>query len=220
MAGVTRAAFFDLDRTLVRVNTGPLYVRWRVRQGRMRLRDLARVSWWTLQYTMGVLDASAASKSAVAALRGADEASFREECEAWVRAEVLAHVTTAARAEVERRRDGGFVCALLTTSSPYIADPVARHVGVAHVLSSRMHVEGGRFTGEIEEPLCYGWGKVERARAWAELHGIDLAASAFYTDSVSDLPMLEAVGEPRIVNPDPRLRRLAAKRRWPISRWS
>ncbi len=215
-----RAAFFDLDRTLVRVNTGPLYVRWRMRQKQMGVRDLLRASWWTLQYTFGVIDADAVSRAAARSLTGMDEEAFRRECAAWVEGEVLAYVTAAARAEVERHKTDGSLCALLTGTSPYVADPVAAHLGVEHVLSSRMAVRGGRFTGAVEPPLCYGAGKVERARAWAAEHGVDLARSVFYTDSVSDLPMLEAVGEPRVVNPDPRLSALARRRGWSIERWS
>jgi HAD superfamily hydrolase (TIGR01490 family) len=217
---MSRAAFFDLDRTLVRVNTGPLYVKWRVKQKKMGPLELARVSWWTLQYTFGVLDADKASRAAVASMAGVHEDEFRRECAEWVEAEVLSLVTQAARNEVLRRKVEGRVCALLTTTSPYVADPVARHLDVAHVLSSRMKVEGGRFTGEVDPPLCYGSGKVERALAWAKERDIDLRESAFYTDSVSDLPMLEAVGEPHVVNPDPRLMAIARRRGWPISKWS
>jgi HAD superfamily hydrolase (TIGR01490 family) len=215
-----RAAFFDLDRTLVRVNTGPLYVRWRMRQGHLGMTDLLRASWWTLQYTFGVIDADAVSRAAAATIAGIEEDVFRRECETWVRTEVLPHVTTAARAEVARRMKEGFVCALLTGTSPYVAEPVAAELDIPHVLCTRMHVDGGRFTGRLELPLCYGPGKVARARAWAEAHGVDLARSVFYTDSVSDLPMLEAVGEPRVINPDPRLYALARRRGWSIDRWT
>ncbi len=220
MAAVKRAAFFDLDRTLVRVNTGPLYVRWRMRQRRMGIADLLRVSFWSVQYTLGVIDADAVSRAAAATLAGVDEATFRRECAEWVDQEVLAHITDAARAELARRRDEGFVCALLTGTSPYVADPVAAHLGVEHVLCSRMAVREGRFTGELEPPLCYGGGKLTRASTWAAALDVDLARSVFYTDSVSDLPMLEAVGEPRVINPDPRLFALARRRGWPIHRWS
>lgn len=215
-----RAAFFDLDRTLVRVNTGPLYVRWRMRRRQMGLPELLRVSWWTLQYTFGVIDADAVSRAAARSLEGLDEAAYRRECAEWVEAEVLAHVTQAAREAVARHAAEGAVCALLTGTSPYVAEPVAAHLGIEHVLSSRMAVKDGRFTGEVEPPLCYAEGKVERARAWAAEHGVDLSRSVFYTDSVSDRPMLETVGEPRVVNPDPRLSALARRRGWPIERWS
>jgi HAD superfamily hydrolase (TIGR01490 family) len=186
----------------------------------MGLRDLVRVSWWTMQYTLGVLDIESVSRAATSIMKGLDEAAFASECADWVRAEVVPHITSAARHELARRRDEGMECALLTSTSPYVADPVAEHLDIPHVLSSRMAVSDGRFTGELEPPLCYGAGKVERAVPWAKAHGIDLEKSAFYTDSVSDVPMLEAVGEPRVVNPDPRLFVLARRRGWPVHRWS
>ena len=67
--------------------------------------------------------------------------------------------------------------------------------------------------------LCYGPHKVRFAERWAEEHGVDLAHSAFYTDSVSDLPMLQRVGEARVINPDPRLRVLARRHGWRVETW-
>lgn len=214
-----RAAFFDLDKTLVSVNTGTLYVRWRVREGHMGLRELARASFWSLQYTLGILDAERMSTEAVRTLTGVPEDRFIGECSSWVESEVLRHVAPKARAELDRKRDEGYLCALLTSSSPYVAEPVAAHVGVEHVLCSRLEVREGSFTGALAGRLCYGAGKVEKALQWAERHGVDLAESAFYTDSISDLPMLERVGEPRVINPDPRLSRLARRRGWATETW-
>ena len=219
MAAVKRAAFFDLDKTLVNVNTGTLYVRWRVREGHMGVRELMRASFWSLQYTLGVLDAERMGAEAVRTLTGVPEQQFRDECASWVRSEVLRHVAQKARDELRRRRDEGYLCAILTSSSPYVAEPVAEHVGIEHVLCSRIQVREGSFTGALESPLCYGAGKVDKALQWAERHGVDLASSAFYTDSVSDLPMLERVGEPRVINPDPRLSRLARRRGWAVETW-
>jgi len=214
-----RAAFFDMDKTLVRVNTGGLYVRWRYRRGESGLRDLARVSWWSLQYTFGLVDADAVSSFAARTLEGRVEADFAEECRHWYRAMVREHLTDLARAEVQRRRAEGMVPVVLTGSSPYAARPLAEELGIPHVISNELGVAGGRFTGQVVRPLCIGRGKLERAERWAAEHGADLDRSAFYTDSLSDLPMLERVGEPRVVNPDPRLSRLARRRGWPIEQW-
>lgn len=214
-----KAAFFDLDRTLVRVNTAPLYARWRVREKQLGWFDMVRVGWWGLQYKFGVLDVGAATARALTTLEGRDEAAFRRDCAAWAAEEVFPHLTDRARAEVEARRREGFMLALLTTTTRYVADPVAREVGVEHVLCSEVEVQRGRFTGQLSSPLCYGEGKVDQARRFAEDHDIDLRKSVFYTDSVSDLPMLEEVGEPRVINPDPRLKRLARTRGWPVEQW-
>jgi putative phosphoserine phosphatase/1-acylglycerol-3-phosphate O-acyltransferase len=81
-------------------------------------------------------------------------------------------------------------------------------------------VRDGRFTGEAERPVCYGAGKIYWAERFAAAEGIDLDRSYFYTDSITDLPVLERVGEPRVVNPDLRLRRVAARRGWPLLRLS
>jgi putative phosphoserine phosphatase/1-acylglycerol-3-phosphate O-acyltransferase len=108
---------------------------------------------------------------------------------------------------------------LLTSATRYLAGPLAADLGIDHMLVTQLTVENGRFTGEAVRPVCYGEGKTYWAERFAAAHGIDLARSYFYTDSITDLPVLERVGEPRIVNPDPRLGRLAARRGWPIFRF-
>ncbi|MFO0710683.1 MAG: HAD family hydrolase [Sandaracinus sp.] len=213
-----RAALFDMDKTLVRANTGIRYARWRVRRGEMPTSELARVLGWSLQYTFGLVDAEAVSRYAARTLTGVDESSFAEECRGWFREDVLPLVADEARREVERMREG-HVLAILSGSSPYAAGPLADELGIPHVLCTRLVVEGGRFTGEVVSPLAFGHGKVTLAEAWAREHGVDLAQSVFYSDSISDLPMLERVGRARVINPDPRLRWTARRRRWPIEHW-
>jgi putative phosphoserine phosphatase/1-acylglycerol-3-phosphate O-acyltransferase len=78
---------------------------------------------------------------------------------------------------------------------------------------------GGRLTGEVVEPVCYGQGKVVWAERFAAEWGVDLADSTFYSDSISDLPLMERVGRPVAVNPDMRLKRVARRRGWPIERF-
>jgi HAD superfamily hydrolase (TIGR01490 family) len=214
-----KVAFFDLDKTLVRVNTGQLYARWRFQRGESGVFDIARAAFWSFQYTLGWVDADFVSRSAAQLVRGRFEHEFETELRDWYEAMVREHVTDAARAEVKRKRADGFVPVILTGSSPYVARPVAEDFDIEHFISSRLAIHDGRFTGEIEAPLCYGEGKRTLAREWASARGVDLRASAFYTDSLSDLPMLEEVGEPRVVNPDPRLYALAKKRGWPIEIW-
>ena len=81
---------------------------------------------------------------------------------------------------------------------------------------SRLVVRDGRFTGEAHHPICYGKGKLYWARRFAAEHEVDLGESFFYSDSVTDVPMLEIVGHPQVVNPDPLLRRIARQRGWQV----
>lgn len=212
------AAFFDMDRTLVRVNTGRLYVRWRFRRREAGLRDVARFARWMAQYTVGVIDPEEVTRKAIATLRGTEEERFRREMEQWWQTQVRPEISEDARREVMRCRGEGFEPVILTASTKYAAYPLARELAIEHVLCSELEVDEGRFTGRCEH-LCYGPGKVEAAERWAQVHGVDLGRCLFYTDSFSDLPMLERVGHPRIVNPDPRLRWSAARRGWRVQRW-
>jgi phosphoserine phosphatase len=86
-------------------------------------------------------------------------------------------------------------------------------------MCTRLEAQDGRLTGRVVPPVCVGTGKIVWAERFAAEHDVDLSASFFYTDSISDLPLLERVGHPVAVNPDPRLRRLAAARGWPVERF-
>jgi HAD superfamily hydrolase (TIGR01490 family) len=216
--GSQSAALFDMDRTLVRVNTGNLYMRWRFRRREASLRDMVRFAGWMAQYTFGVVDFGEVSTRALSTLAGTDEERLRRECVEWYEAMVREHVSDDARREVERCRQGGQVIAILSASTPYATAPLAEELDISHVLCTTLEVRDGLFTGVCEQ-VCYGDGKVAAAERWARDHGVDLDRSAFYTDSVSDLPMLERVGEPRVINPDPRLRLLARRRGWPVDWW-
>ena len=94
--------------------------------------------------------------------------------------------------------------------------PLARHLGVSHIMHTHLEEQDGRFTGRVIDPICFGEGKVYWLQQFIEQERIDLARSHFYTDSITDLPLLELVGHPHVVNPDPLLYRIASRRRWPV----
>lgn len=214
-----RAALFDLDRTLVRKETATLYVRWEREHGEAGLGDLAKTLFWVAKYTLGILDAETVAAKVAWELRGKPEQAMIDKCEAWCARDVLPLVGDGAKAAVRAHQEAGDLVAIVTGASPYVAGPVARHLGIEHVLSSELEVEDGVFTGRFVDPLCYGRGKITRVARLAETLGFDPREAIFYTDSVTDLPLLEAVGERVCVNPDGRLRREAMRRGWPVVRW-
>jgi HAD superfamily hydrolase (TIGR01490 family) len=122
----------------------------------------------------------------------------------------------AARVAAHRR--AGHIVAILTSATRYLAEPLGADLGIDHLLVTHLVVREGRFTGEVVEPVCYGRGKVYWAQRFATEQGLDLARSYFYTDSITDLPVLDRVGHPCVVHPDPRLRRLAQQRGWQVLR--
>jgi len=117
---------------------------------------------------------------------------------------------------IEQHRDAGRRVYIVSSSAEEIVRPLAEYLGVPHFIATQPKVDGeGRYTGELDF-YCYGENKAIAIREHAERYGIDLSRSYAYSDSVTDAPMLEAVGFPSAVNPDKELRALAAEREWPI----
>jgi len=111
------------------------------------------------------------------------------------------------------------VLAVLSSSPTYVTQPLAKVLGIEEVLSTTFEVDGGEFTGRLVGPACVGPGKIHWAESLVARRELDFAQSWFYTDSYTDMPMLERVGNRVVVNPDPRLRLAAKKRGWPIQDW-
>jgi HAD superfamily hydrolase (TIGR01490 family) len=214
-----QVAFFDMDRTLLTVNSGTLWVRFLRRRGEIGRWKYLRALGWALQYKLSVLDMDTIAERLAADLAGDAEEDMVAKCVYWYRTEIHATIAPRARAAVEEHRARGERVLLLTSATPYIAEPLAQTLALDGIICSRLEVEGGRFTGRMIRPICYGAGKVANAEAWAAREGVDLAGTTFYTDSYTDLPMLERVGHPVAVNPDPRLARAARRRGWPIHDW-
>ena len=214
-----RAAFFDMDNTVLRVETGMSWVRFLYRRGELSPRMVAKAMYWSALYRLAVLDMDAVFTKLITDLEGDSEAEMIAKCEIWYRDHVAPEVAPAARVAIARHREAGDVVVLATGSTQYAARPVARGVGIEHVLSSELEVERGVFTGRAVA-FCFGHHKVALAERWAAQHDVDLAASYFYSDSYNDLPMLERVGTAVAVNPDVRLWRHARARGWRIEHWA
>lgn len=212
-------AFFDLDRTLIHVNSAKGWVRREVRTGHLRRRDAARVALWLAAYHAGWSDLDRMIRVAVASLAGTPESELDARVAAFWQEELADTVRPGAHDTIARHRQRGDRLVILTASSPYVAERARVALDLHDILCNRFEVVDGRFTGEPLLPLCYGPGKATLARQYADQHGVDLDRCAFYTDSYSDLAALEAVGEPVVVHPDPRLARAARTRGWKVEDW-
>jgi len=217
--GRRRAAFFDMDNTLLRVETGMSWVRFLYRRGELSSQMVAKALYWQALYKLAVLDMDTVFTRLVESMRGDSEAEMIAKCDIWYRDHVAPEVVPAGLVALEHHRQAGHLLVLATGSTQYAARPVARGLGIEHVLSSELEVADGVFTGR-PAAFCFGHHKVRLAEHWAERHGVDLTASTFYSDSYNDLPMLERVGTAVAVNADTRLRRHARRRGWPAPRWS
>jgi HAD superfamily hydrolase (TIGR01490 family) len=213
------AAFFDMDKTVLRIDTGMSWMKFEYRRGSARKRDLAKAVYWSLLYKAAVLDLESLATRLTAGLAGQDEGQMAAACAEWYARDVAHEVTADARRALDRHRAQGDVIVLATGSTQYAAEAVARGLGIDHVLCSRIESVGGRFTGKLTA-MGFGDHKVALAEDFARAHGVDLARSTFYSDSYNDLPLMSRVGAAIAVNPDARLRRHATRRGWRVERWS
>ena len=107
---------------------------------------------------------------------------------------------------------------MITGADEVVAGAYGRELGIRHVISNRLHIEDEKIKG-LTKPLCYGEGKVELALKFLEEAGHSFADAAFYSDSHADLPLLEAVAQPVVLNPNPQLVEAASLRGWPVLDW-
>lgn len=123
-----------------------------------------------------------------------------------------------ADALVEKHRKDGDMTVIITATNEFITSPIARRFQVDHLIATELEVKNDKFTGEIAGTPCYQHGKVEKLEKWLATQSatLTLKDAVFYSDSINDLPLLERVAQPVVVDPDPRLHREATQRGWQI----
>jgi HAD superfamily hydrolase (TIGR01490 family) len=213
------AAFFDMDRTLIRVNSGQLWVRYLRERGEISWLTSVRALAWLAQYKLSILDMETVSARVVAGMAGDSERELADKSRVFFAERIAHHISDEGRRAIAAHRAEGHEVALLTSSTRYVAEPLAEALGIEHILCTTLGVRDGRFDGTLPTPACYGERKVERAEQFCRARGLALEPSYFYTDSFSDLPLLERVAGARVVNPDARLARFAAHVGWEVLTW-
>jgi HAD superfamily hydrolase (TIGR01490 family) len=216
------AAFFDLDKTLMAGSSGMQFARVAARQGIVNRRQLTRWSFEHLRYRLrGTTDERTSEVLRVAReLITGVEAKQIARMGPEVMADILPRVYPQMLAEVHAHQDAGRPTFIVSAAGNEVVGALASVLGMEGGIGTSYEIgPDGLFTGRLDGPFVYGPGKVEAMEAFAAEHGIDLAASYAYSDSLSDLPMLRAVGNPVAVNPDPPLAALAKEEGWQVLRF-
>jgi putative phosphoserine phosphatase/1-acylglycerol-3-phosphate O-acyltransferase len=215
MAG---AAFFDLDRTLLRGASGPLIGEALAAAGLGPSRGIPGQGLMYRLYNLvgETLPSMALARGAALAAKGWSREAVREAGkQAAEKLEEL--VTPYARPLIEEHRAAGRPVVLATTTPFDLVSPLAERLGFDDVVATRYaSSDEGLYTGGLEGEFVWATGKLAAVRRWAGEHDVSLDESYAYSDSLYDMPLLSAVGHPHAVNPDPRLQVLATLRRWPV----
>lgn len=216
------AAFFDLDKTLMAGSSGMQFARVARRHKLVSRRQLASWGVEHLRYRLrGTTDERTTEVLRVAReLIAGVPARTLERMNPEVMAAILPRVYPQMLDEVYAHQDAGRPTFIVSAAGSGVVEPLAAVLGMDGGVGTRYGVgEDGTLTGRFDGPFVYGTGKVEAMEAFAAEHGIDLSASYAYSDSASDLPMLRAVGNPVVVNPDPPLLEIAREEGWQMMRF-
>jgi HAD superfamily hydrolase (TIGR01490 family) len=213
------AAFFDVDKTVIARASMAVFGRTFYREGLISRRTVLRGLWAQLVYLhLGAGEEKLARirESVLTLTRGWDQAKVRDIVREAMDELVEPVIYGEALELIETHREAGRKVYIVSASPEEIVGPLARYLGVDGAISSTAKIDrDGRYTGEMEF-YAYGPYKAEAIQALAQREGIDLAGSFAYSDSYTDLPMLEAVGHPVAVNPDRVLLKLAKDREWEV----
>lgn len=213
------AAFFDLDKTVISRSSTLALSRPLYRAGMVSRGQLLRGAYAQLVYLLVGADEDKMERLKDGMLqltRGWDRTQVERLVENVILDVIDPYVYAEALDLMELHRSEGRRIYIVSSSPEEVVRPLARHFGVSGVIATRAGVDPeGRYTGDLEF-YAYGEQKAEAVRAVASRTGIDLARSFAYTDSITDLPLLDSVGNPVAVNPDRELRKIAEERGWQI----
>jgi HAD superfamily hydrolase (TIGR01490 family) len=217
-AVVRSAAFFDLDKTVIAKSSALAFGRPFYRDGLITRRDMVKAAYAQLMFRLGGADEQqmARIRDYVARLcRGWRVEQVSQIVNETLHQLINPYVYAEAAALIDEHRSAGRDVVVVSTSGEEMVRPIAEQLGITDIIATRMVVRDGRYTGEVAY-YAAGATKADAARTMAKQREYDLANSYAYSDSISDVPLLEAVGHPTAVNPDRGLRRIAVERGWPV----
>jgi HAD superfamily hydrolase (TIGR01490 family) len=218
MASGRQAAFFDLDKTIIAKSSTLAFSKPFQAGGLISRKALLRSVYSQFLYVVGGADHDQMEKMRKfmsELVTGWDVSTVREIVADALHNIVDPLVYDEAVQLIAEHKAAGRDVVIVSTSGQEVVEPIGEMLGADHVVATRVAVEDGRYTGEIVY-YAYAEEKANAIRALAAERGYDLAASYAYSDSATDVPMLEAVGHPFAVNPDKELRRVATANEWPI----
>ena len=223
MAEPRAAAFFDLDRTLISGASAFAFgiAAWRNKM--IATSDLLSDAAKALSFKLlGSTDESSAAvrDRILAAVEGVEQAELVALSEELIVPRILEKVRPESRSLIDMHHEAGRDCWIVSASPIEMVGPLAKALGMEGAIATTSEVADGRYTGRLDGPFVYGEGKAEAIHKLAAERGYDLRLSYSYSDSASDLPMMEMVGHPVAVNPDRPLETVAQQRGWPMVEFS
>jgi putative phosphoserine phosphatase/1-acylglycerol-3-phosphate O-acyltransferase len=212
-------AIFDFDGTVIAGYSATTFIREQLKRGDLSPGQFVELMRAMANFGLGNIGFSGMMAINAQFMRGVEEETYHELGRKLYTKQIARLIYPESRALVAAHQAKGHTVAIISSATPYQVEPAAADLGIEHVLCTQLEVQGGKFTGGVISPTCFGQGKVTAAEKLAQQYRADLDGSFFYSDSTDDLLLLERVGHPRALNPSAKLDRIARARQWPVAKF-
>ena len=208
---------FDLDNTLISDDSDHLWGQFLVEQKLVDSEEYARANTqFYNDYCDGKLDINEYLRFALSFLAEHPLEKLHQWRQQFIDEKIRPLVLPAAQQLVDKHRNMGNQLIVITATNRFVTEPIVELFGIPNMLATEPELINGRYTGEYIEEPCYQHGKVTRLNKWLTANKMDLIDSSFYSDSHNDIPLLEKVSHAIAVDPDPKLKRHADEKHWPV----
>jgi HAD superfamily hydrolase (TIGR01490 family) len=213
-------AFFDLDRTITKAISGKELAKSALRKGFLSYTNLFFALNSSLAYKLSLKEEQKIVNEMVRWVKGLTEQTLSDLCTGIIEKAMLPSVYEEARMEIKSHKEKNGRVVLLSSALIPICHEIVLNLEMDDFVCSDLETVNGLLTGKPVGKLCFGPEKAVRLKSYCEKHNSDPSDAWYYGDSISDLQVLSAVGNPVCVNPDKRLRKEAVGRNWKILSWT
>jgi HAD superfamily hydrolase (TIGR01490 family) len=209
-------AFFDLDHTILSINSGKALIQMAYRKGLLSKPELLNAFWFSVAYRLKLGDTINLLVKMVGWIKGKNEKSLDDLAGIVFNEQVLNSLREEIITEISHHKDNGAITAILSSSIMPLCSRVAGHLGIDDIICSDLEIKDGVYTGKATGNICFGKEKAVRLTEYCLKNNFNPSESYYYGDSIDDFHALSIVGYPVCVYPDKRLRKIAESRGWKI----
>jgi HAD superfamily hydrolase (TIGR01490 family) len=209
------AAFFDIDGTLLKENTNSYYLKTLYKDKKIGILVIIKGLIFQILYKANHLTLEQMSHFSINFMKGWDKFETEQYAKRLFDSDLKGKLSEKMINEVKTQRDRGNIIVLLTNASDLISKQFQKYLGADYCVGSILESENGKLTGRFSK-ICYKENKLKYFEEFVKEHNIDISKSFFYSDSYSDIAVLQAIGDPIIVNPDKKLKRIGMLKGWKI----
>jgi HAD superfamily hydrolase (TIGR01490 family) len=211
-------AFFDMDKTLLTHSSGLLYVRYLMRKRLISTNEVINVMVISMQYSLNYLNFPKAMARLSKSVKGGDAIATKAMCDKWFEDSLVHYIAPKAVTRLREHERRGDVVILLSASSQFAVEPVARYLDVPFCCT-QVEIVDNKFTGDVVGMHCYAEGKKYWGERIVQERNENLKDCTFYSDSYSDHWLMDIVGHPVAINPDAKLAALSRRNGWPVEKF-